>query len=103
MIYNFSYIMSLQKKQVLKKVLQVLIPYWEMAEWFLLLVTEEWNDEIGEKLYQEILKEIKNINSGAQQEKIKSALEKLKQKSDETTKADENEAEQILDDFINNI
>ena len=95
--------MSPQKRQALQKILEALIPYREMAEWFLLLLTEEWNDEIGEKLYQEILKEIKNINSGIQQKKIKSALEKLKEKSDETTKADENEAEQILDDFINNI
>jgi len=95
--------MSPKKRQALQKILEALTPYREMAEWFLLLLTEEWNDEIGEKLYQEILKEIKKINSGTQQEKIKSALEKLKEKSDETTKADENEAEQILDDFINNI
>jgi len=54
-------------------------------------------------LYKIIIQEIKNINSKTQQENIKNALQKLKEKSEQITKADEENAEHILDDFINNI
>jgi hypothetical protein len=54
-------------------------------------------------LYQNILREIRNINSKTQQENIRTALQKLKEKSEIITKAEEKEAEQILDDFIDNI
>jgi predicted component of type VI protein secretion system len=95
--------MSESKKQALQKILEALIPYREMAEWFLLILKEEWNDELKEKLYQNIIKEIRNINSKTQQGNIKNALQKLKEKTEQTTKADEDEAEKMLDDFINEI
>ena len=95
--------MSESKKQALQKILEALIPYREMAEWFLLILKEEWNDELKEKLYQNIIKEIRNINSKTQQGNIKNALQKLKEKTGQTTKADEDEAEKMLDDFINEI
>lgn len=74
-----------------------------MAEWFLLILKEEWNDELIENLYKIIIQEIKNINSKTEQKNIKNVLLKLKEKSEQTTKADEEDAEQMLDDFINNI
>ena len=95
--------MSESKKQALQKILEALIPYREMAEWFLLILKEEWNDELKEKLYKIIIQEIKNINSKTQQENIKNALQKLKEKSEQITKADEDEADQMLDDFISSI
>lgn len=95
--------MSQQKKETLKKVLETLIPYRNMAEWFLLLLNEDWNDDLKEELYQEILKQIKEIKSSSQQEKVKKAINQLKEKSEKTIKDDENEAEQILNDFLNNI
>lgn len=95
--------MSESKKQALQEILEALIPYREMAEWFLLILQEEWNDELKEKLYQNIIKEIRNINSKTQQGNIKNALQKLKEKTEQTTKADEDEAEKMLDDFINEI
>jgi predicted component of type VI protein secretion system len=95
--------MTEEKKQALQKILEALIPYWDMAEWFLLILQEEWNDELKEKLYQNIIKEIRNINSKTQQENIKNALQKLKEKTEQTTRADEEDAEKMLDDFINNI
>ena len=95
--------MKLEKKQALQKILKALIPYREMAKRFLLILQEEWNDELKENLYQNIIKEIKNINSKTQQENIKNALQRLKEKSEQTTKADEDEAEKMLDDFINEI
>ena len=87
----------------MQKILEALIPYWELAEWFLLLLNEEWNDELIEKLYQQILSEIRKINSEEQQEKIKTALQKLRERSDAVTKSDEDDAEEMLNDFIDNI
>lgn len=95
--------MSLQKKEALKKILTELIPYRDIAEWFLLLLNEETNNELIEKLYKEILKSIREINSKAQQEQIKTALQKLKDRSEHVTKIDEEEADQMLNDFIDNI
>jgi len=95
--------MTPEKKKILKKILTALVPYWELAEWFLLLLEEEWNEGIEEKLYQRILKEIRNINSKTQQENIKTALQKLKEKSETVTKTEEKEAEEMLDDFMNNL
>ena len=95
--------MTSQKKEILQKILEALIPYRNMAEWFLLLLNEEWNEKLKEDLYQEILKKIKEINSKTQQENVKWALKKLKKKVDLITKADEEEATQMLNDFLNNI
>lgn len=95
--------MTEQKKQTLKKILETLIPYWDMAEWFLLILNENWNDELKENLYKHIIKEIKSVNSKTQQENIKNALQKLKEKSELVMKSDEDDAEKILDDFINNL
>ena len=92
-----------QKKETLKKVLEALIPYRDMAEWFLLLLNEDWNEDLKEELYQEILKQIKEIKSSSQQEKIKKAINQLKEKSEKTIKDDENEAEQTLNDFLESI
>lgn len=102
-IYHIANNMSQQKIQALQKILEALVPYWEMAEWFLLILQEEWNDELKENLWQNIIKEIKNITSKTQQENIKNALQRLKEKSEQATKADEDEAEKMLDDFINEI
>lgn len=100
--------MSENKVRILKKILAELIPYWEQAEWFLLLLNEiwnnEWSNELLEKLYQEILQNVRSINSKAQQEQIKNALKNLKQKSKSIIEKDQKEAEEMLDDFfINNI
>lgn len=88
---------------MLKKILNELVPYWEPAQGFLLLLNEQWNDELKEHLYEQIIMQIKNITSKNQQEQIKSALQKLKEKSESSIKADEEYAEKMLDDFINDI
>lgn len=92
-----------EKRQVLQKILEALVPYWKMAEWFILLLQEWENDELIEQLYKQIINQIKNINSKSQQENIKKALRNLKEKSDRTIKKDEEWAEQLLNDFIDNI
>ena len=102
-LYEWDYPMSEKKMEILKTILEQLIPYWDLAEWFLLLLNEEWNDELKEKLYQNILTEIRNIKSKVQQQKIKTALKKLKERSEYSIKGDEEDAVNILNDFINNI
>lgn len=95
--------MNPKKKEILQKILEALIPYRDMAECFLFLVNEEWNEQLKEDLYQEILKQIRNINSKAQQENIKNALQKLKEKAESLTKKEEDDAEKILNEFIDNL
>lgn len=103
MILYKKLLMEGKKQQTLKKILEALIPYRDMAEWFLLILQEEWNDELKENLYKIIIEEIRNINSKTQQENIKNTLQKLKKESEQTTRADEEDAENMLDDFISNI
>ena len=95
--------MSKNRIYTLQKILTALLPYRDLAEWFLLLLKEWWNDELIEQLYNNIVDEIKNIKSESQQEKVKKVLKKLKEKSDATIKKDEEWAEQLLNDLINNI
>jgi uncharacterized protein (UPF0305 family) len=95
--------MTSKKRQALQKILEALIPHREMAKWFLLLLQEWWNEKLIEQLYKNIINEIKQIKSKSQQKKIKKALKNLKEKSDRTTKEDEEWAEQLLNNFIDNI
>ena len=100
--------MSEIKASVLRKILTELIPVWEPAKWFLLLLNEMEKDErssnLVEKLYQQILQNIRAIKSKDQQDQINTAIQKLKERSELATQEDQEEAEQILDDlFIDNI
>ncbi len=95
--------MTPKKKQALQKILEALVPHWHLAEWFLLLLQEGWNDELEGKLYQNILREIRNINSESQQENMKTALERLKENAEIISKRDEKDAEEMLNDFIDNL
>jgi hypothetical protein len=54
-------------------------------------------------LYQNILREIRNINSESQQENMKTALERLKENAEIISKRDEKDAEEMLNDFIDNL
>lgn len=91
--------MAPEKKQALKKILKALVPHWDMAEWFLSLLKEWWNEELIEQLYDKIKSEIKKINSEKDRKNIKSALKNIKKK-EEKEKQEENE---YLEDLINNI
>ena len=84
-------------------ILSKLVPYWDMAEWFLLIVKEEWNDDLVNLIYGDILKKIRNITSINQRTEMKNVLELIKEKSAISMRKDEQEAENILNDFINNL
>ncbi len=91
--------MTPKKKQALQKILEALVPYWDMAEWFLLLLKEWWNDELIEQLYNKIKSEIKKINNEKNRKNIKSALKNIKKKEEK----ERNEENEYLEDLINNI
>ncbi len=91
--------MTPQKKELIKKVLEALIPYRNMAEWFLIILQNEWNDEIKETLFENIINEIKNINNENDRNKIKSTLEKIKEQENK----EKEEEWKYLDELINNI
>ena len=100
--------MSEIKSSVLRKILIELIPVWEPAKWFLLLLNEIEKSEsctnLVERLYQQILQNIRAIKSKDQQDQIKTALKRLKEKSELTIQSDQEEAEHMLDEFfIDNI
>lgn len=91
--------MTPQKKELIKKVLEALIPYRNMAEWFLIILQNEWNNEIKETLFENIINEIKNINNENDRNKIKSTLEKIKEQENK----EKEEEWKYLDELINNI
>lgn len=69
--------MNTEKKLALQKILEALVPYWDIAEWFLLLL-QEGNDELMLALYDTIWKEIRNIKNKDQRQKINKALQEIK-------------------------
>ena len=91
------------KREALVMILSKLVPYWDMAEWFLLIAKEEWNDGLIDLIYGDILKNIRNINSINQRTEMKNVLELIKEKSAISMRKDEQEADNILNDFINNL
>lgn len=91
------------KREALIMILSKLVPYWDMAEWFLLIVKEEWNDDLVNLIYGDILKKIRNITSINQRTEMKNVLELIKEKSAISMRKDEQDAENILNDFINNL
>jgi len=91
--------MKLEKKQILQKILEAIVPYWKLAEWFLLILNEEWNDELIEQLHNIIKEEIKNINNEKDRNNIKQALQKIQKKECQEKQRDD----EYLEDLINNI
>ena len=91
--------MSESKKQALQKILEALIPYREMAEWFLLIIKENNNEKIIDTLFETITKEIKSIINENNRKDIKKALENIKDKEQKEKK----EENKYLDSLLNNI
>ena len=91
--------MNPKKRQALEKILEALIPYWDMAEWFLLLLQEWWNDELIEQLYNEIKSEIKKINGEKNRKNIKNILKKIRNKE----KNEKEKDDKYIEDLINSI
>lgn len=91
------------KKESLKTILTALIPYWNLAEWFLTIVKETDDEELENQILSMIYKWIKSITSQKDRAKIKKKINEIQKKNDFENQKDQEEADKILDEFINNI
>ena len=100
-LFKIKKIMETTKKETLIKVLESLVPYWSMAEWFLTIVKNNEDNRLNDALYEMITKEIKEIkviNDKAKINNIKEKLKKIKEKEGKETKE-----YKYLEDLIDNL
>ena len=91
------------QKESLKTILKALIPYWNLAEWFLTIVEQTNDKELENQILSMIYKWVKSITSEKDRTKIKNKINEMQKKNDFENQKDQEEADKILDDFINNI
>ena len=91
------------QKESLKIILTALIPYRNLAEWFLTIIKQTDDEELENQILSMISKWIKSINSKKDRLKIKKKIKEIQNKSDYENKKDKEEADKILNDFINDI
>ena len=91
--------MTLQKKKLLQKILKALVPYWDLAKWFQLLINETEDDELIDSLYEMISNQIKSIKDEDKRKNINKALKQIKEKEEEESKGNN----EYLENLINNI
>lgn len=92
-----------QNKKLLINVLKALNPYRDIAEWFLVIVEYIDDENIINDILAEIQNWIKYIKSKKKREKIKKEIKETYEKNDERAKQDRENADKILNNFINNI
>ena len=66
------------QKESLKKILKALIPYWNLAEWFLTIIDETNDKELEKQILSMIYKWVKSITSEKDRIKIKKKLTNVK-------------------------
>lgn len=103
-----KYIMDLiatrdQKKQLLINILEAINPYRDLAEWLLILIKSIDEEFIIDSLLSRIQTWIKVIKSAREREKIKNEIKEVYVKNNTKIQQDKNNAEKVLEDFINNI
>lgn len=93
-----------QKKKLVIKILTKLLPYWDLAAGFLVLVKEAPDDIFIETLLSLIKKQIATIKDKHKKQTILSEIDKIKKiKSyeEQMNKQDKEEAERMLDFLVN--
>ena len=93
----------MNKKQTLIDILTKLIPYRELAEWFLALVKETHDEDFIQSLFFLIKKQISSIKDEQEKQSIVAQIKKIKidkSKEIEVTQNDKEEADKILDDLV---
>lgn len=91
------------QKESLKTILTALIPYRNLAEWFLTIINETDDKELENEILSMINKWVKSITSERDRAKIKNKINEIQKKNDFENQKDKEEADKILDDFISNI
>lgn len=92
------------KKNFLKRILERIKEYWDQSEYFLLML-DECNEDDGDfidRLYSEILHNIREIESKDQLQKISDELKKIKEKELVDEWKDQEDIEE-LENLISNI
>ena len=92
-----------KQKDAIIIILQALIPYWELAEWFLEIIQTTDNEELENKLINMIQQQVKTIKSENKIEIVKKNITEIKNKYEYKEKQDKEDAENLLNDFIDNI
>lgn len=92
-----------KQKDTIIIILQALIPYRDQAEWFLEIIKTTDNKELEDKLIHTIHLYIKTIKSQKEIENIKKSATEIKNKYKYKEKKDKEDAEKLLNDFIDNI
>ncbi len=95
--------MNQAKKQTLQRILEALIPYWDLAEWFLIIIEQSNDEELENQILSMIYKWVKSITSEKDRIKIKKKINETQKENDFANQKDQEEADKILNDFINNI
>lgn len=93
-------------KQIVLVVLEHLKPYWEMAEWFFVVVQQSDSQEILDDLWWLICTWVKTIADENKKEIIKNQLiqiKSLRAAEKESSSKDQRDADTILDGLLNDI
>jgi len=92
-----------QKKQLLIDVLKKLEWHRDLAPWFLVIVEKFENEKIIDDLLKLIQTWIKSIKDKRIRTKLVNRVKELQKKWDFDKEKSGDEADNLLDDFINNI
>lgn len=93
-------------KQIVLVILEQLKPYWDMAEWFLVVVQQSDNQEILDELWRLICAWVNTITDEKKKEYIKTQLLQIKSlrlAEEESSSKDQKDADTILDGLLNDI
>ena len=92
-----------QKKQLLISVLKQLEWHRDLAPWFLVIAEKSENEKIIDDLLKLIQTWIKSIKDKRIRTKLVNRVKELQMKWDLDQERNREEADGLLDDFINNI
>ena len=80
-------------------ILEQLIPYWDLAEGFLLLIKVSEDENLEDRLLELIYDQVKKIQNKEKQQKIREQIQVLKQHN-AMMEMDRKEAETLLDSLL---
>lgn len=101
-IYNLKNKMN-QKKELLIEILKQLEWHWDLAPWFLVIIEKTGNEELIDDLLKLIKTGIKSIKNKRIKTKLINRIKEMKKKWDIEQEKEREEADELLEDFINGI
>lgn len=91
------------KRKLLILILEGLLPYWELAEGFLLLLKENDDPDFVDQLYVLLLESIKKVKSQQLKAKLSENLKQLREKERLAELRDQEEADKIFNDLFDEL